>query len=78
MNPEKFKHSSIEDINYPDAFFDFITFGAVLEHLHDPDQCLKKALTWLKPGGYIHIEVPSAKWFISKLFNFSLLSEIIL
>ncbi|HKC34422.1 MAG TPA: methyltransferase domain-containing protein, partial [Chitinophagaceae bacterium] len=31
--PEKLKLGMIEEVDYPDNFFDFITFGAVLEHL---------------------------------------------
>lgn len=67
---EKIQFSTIEDIDYPENSFDFISFGAVLEHLHDPSHSLKKAMRWLKPQGIIHIEVPSSGWFISKLFNF--------
>jgi len=62
--------TTLEESNYDNNFFDFITFGAVLEHLHNPDACLKKALQWLKPGGIIHIEVPHSNWLIGKLYNF--------
>lgn len=67
---DRLQLASIEDIDFPVAGFDFITFGAVLEHLYDPDACLKKAFSWLKPNGIIHIEVPSSDWIISKIFNF--------
>jgi ubiquinone/menaquinone biosynthesis C-methylase UbiE len=70
LSPGRFKLGTIEDAEYPDDYFDFITFDAVLEHLHDPDGSLVKALRWLKPGGFIHIEVPSSNWFIAKLYNF--------
>lgn len=61
--------SSIEDAEFPSEFFDFITFGAVLEHLYDPAFCIERCLKWLVPGGLIHIEVPSADWLISALLN---------
>jgi 2-polyprenyl-3-methyl-5-hydroxy-6-metoxy-1,4-benzoquinol methylase len=70
INPERLILSSIEDAEYPENFFDFITFGAVLEHLYDPNDSIKKALSWLKPGGIIHIEVPSSEWLTHKLVNF--------
>lgn len=70
INPDRLKRSMIENVEYPDSFFDFITFGAVLEHLYDPAKSIEKALKWLKPGGLIHIEVPSAKHLIPKIFNF--------
>lgn len=62
--------SPIEDAEYPENEFDLITFGAVLEHLYDPSNSIAKAIKWLKPGGLIHIEVPSSNWLINKLINF--------
>src|SRR5205085_2091982 len=53
----------------PENFFDFITFGAVLEHLYHPAACLEKALQWLKPEGILQVEVPSSKHLVSKLIN---------
>ncbi|HYF70804.1 MAG TPA: class I SAM-dependent methyltransferase [Ohtaekwangia sp.] len=67
----KLKLASIETAEYPADYFDFITFGAVLEHLYDPSSAIVKALRWLKKDGIIHIEVPSSNWLINKLINFS-------
>ena len=66
---EKLKLSSLEDAEYSENFFDFITFGAVLEHLYDPSLAIKKALRWLKPEGLVHIEVPSSMWLTNKIYN---------
>ncbi|MBK8698269.1 MAG: class I SAM-dependent methyltransferase [Saprospiraceae bacterium] len=66
---EKLQLGQIEDIDYWASTFDFITFGAVLEHLHHPAACLEKAFKWLKPDGVIHIEAPSSKHLIAKIFN---------
>lgn len=70
INPERLKLGAIEDVDYPENLFDFITFGAVVEHLFSPAESIEKALKWLKPGGIIHIEVPSSNWFNAKLINF--------
>lgn len=59
-----------EDCHFPAASFDFITFGAVLEHLPFPGDSLKKAVTWLAPGGLIQVQVPNARWFTARLINF--------
>lgn len=61
--------SKIEDAEYPENTFDFITFGAVLEHLYSPSNSINKAVKWLKPGGIIHIEVPSSNWLIARFVN---------
>jgi 2-polyprenyl-3-methyl-5-hydroxy-6-metoxy-1,4-benzoquinol methylase len=70
IDKDKLKLDSIESAEYAEKFFDFISFGAVLEHLYDPDYSIKKALSWLKPGGIIQIEVPSSNWLINRLGNF--------
>jgi len=66
---DKLKQGRIEEVEYADGSFDFITFGAVFEHLYHPASALAKALRWLKPGGIIHIEVPSSKHLVAKIFN---------
>jgi 2-polyprenyl-3-methyl-5-hydroxy-6-metoxy-1,4-benzoquinol methylase len=70
IDKEKLKLGAIEDLDYEPEFFDFITFGAVFEHLYEPSICLEKALSWLKPNGIIHLEVPSSKWLLPKFMNF--------
>lgn len=61
--------ATIESAVFEEASFDFVTFGAVLEHLYDPSGSILKALEWTRPGGLIHLEVPSSKWLISRLGN---------
>ncbi len=70
ISSSKLKLGRIEDMQYPENEFDFISFGAVLEHLYDPSVSILKSLHWLKPGGIIHIEVPSSDWLINKIVNF--------
>ena len=69
ISPERLELSSIENAEYENDYFDFISFGAVLEHLYFPSESIGQALKWLKPGGLIHIEVPSTKWLINKILN---------
>jgi SAM-dependent methyltransferase len=66
---ERIQHSSIENANLPQSKFDFITFGAVFEHLYHPARALSSALEWCKPNGIIHIEVPSSRWLIEHLYH---------
>lgn len=51
----------IEDANFPPQFFDVITIFHVLEHLENPNEALMKISSWLRPGGYLVIEVPNIK-----------------
>jgi SAM-dependent methyltransferase len=61
--------AQVETAVFDEGFFDFITFGAVLEHVYHPAQCLSIALKWLRPGGILHVEVPSPHWLIARLIN---------
>ena len=70
IEKDKLQLGAVEDLEYEKESFDFITFGAVFEHLYEPSMCLEKALSWLKPGGIIHIEVPSSRWLLPKFMNF--------
>jgi 2-polyprenyl-3-methyl-5-hydroxy-6-metoxy-1,4-benzoquinol methylase len=69
VSAEILKLGMIEEMNYAEESFDFITFGAVLEHLYDPNAAILKSIKWLKKGGVIQIEVPSSNWLISRLVN---------
>lgn len=69
ISPDRLTLGSIEDAEYEPERFDFISFGAVLEHLYDPSAALLKALSWAKKGGIIHIEVPSSSWLTGRLAN---------
>jgi 2-polyprenyl-3-methyl-5-hydroxy-6-metoxy-1,4-benzoquinol methylase len=69
IQPTRLQMASIEEVQYADNIFDFVTFGAVLEHLYDPSKSISAALRWTKPGGLIQIEVPSADWLTNKISN---------
>ncbi len=69
MDDSKIKLGSVEDVEFDPGQADFVTFGAVLEHLYDPSAAIAKALRWLKPGGIIHAEVPNANHLISRIIN---------
>lgn len=62
---------TIEDAVFEANSFDFITFGAVLEHLYFPFESLQKAMEWLKPGGIIQVAVPSSNWLVGRIINFA-------
>ena len=49
----------IQDINFEVEAFDIVTLNHVLEHLEDPGAGLARIFDWLKPGGYLNVEVPN-------------------
>ena len=71
ISPDRLQLATLEDAKLPRDSFDFITFGAVLEHLYDPSASIAHALQLAKPGGLVHIEVPSSKWLTNKISNFA-------
>lgn len=51
------------DIPYPEASFDLLIMGEVLEHLPDPDTTLARLVRFLKPGGTALASTPNiAHW----------------
>jgi len=44
--------------NYGQQRFDGIHMSHVLEHLADPNAVMEQLKKWIKPGGWIYIEVP--------------------
>jgi 2-polyprenyl-3-methyl-5-hydroxy-6-metoxy-1,4-benzoquinol methylase len=70
ISAERLRLGMIEKMDYEESSFDLITFGAVFEHLYHPAACLQKALKWLKPGGVMHIEVPSSAYLAARIINF--------
>jgi 2-polyprenyl-3-methyl-5-hydroxy-6-metoxy-1,4-benzoquinol methylase len=44
---------------HPDARFDVLIFGDVLEHMIEPAQALRRALAHLAPGGHVVVSLPN-------------------
>ena len=61
--------ATVETADYLPAHFDFVSFGAVLEHLQSPSRAIERALVWLKPGGIIQLEVPSSRHLVARALN---------
>jgi len=61
--------ATVEQAEFAQSSFDFISFGAVLEHLYSPSLALERALGWLQPGGIIQLEVPSSRHLVARCIN---------
>jgi 2-polyprenyl-3-methyl-5-hydroxy-6-metoxy-1,4-benzoquinol methylase len=51
----------LESLPYPDGYFDAMTFGDVLEHMHDPHGLLRTLRRYLADDGTIVCSIPNLK-----------------
>lgn len=65
----KVQSSSLEDAASPQEPYDIITAWMVLEHLHQPVECLKMMRDWVKKNGYLVAAVPDAESLAKTLFK---------
>lgn len=59
---------SLTELPYPDGYFDAMTFGDVLEHMHDPHGLLRTLRRYLADDGTIVCSIPNVKHW-SVVFN---------
>lgn len=60
---------TVEAAVLPANSFDFVNCAAVLEHVQDPREGLARVVGWTRPGGVVHVEVPSAHWLLARGLN---------
>jgi SAM-dependent methyltransferase len=58
-NSIHFEEGYLENLEYPNNFFDAIILDNVLEHVPDPVVFMKKVISIVKPGGYIFGTTPN-------------------
>ena len=53
------KVGRLDELGFPDSYFDAVTIWHVLEHVHDPRVALAEVSRILKPGGVVLVGVPN-------------------
>jgi SAM-dependent methyltransferase len=69
IDPDRLQLAAVETAHFGPNSFDLVSFGSVLEHLHDPASALETVIGWTTPGGLVYVEVPSANWLMARLLN---------
>ncbi len=59
----------LEEIGYPDGFFDVVTMWDVIEHVHDPRSTLLEIGRILKPGGWVFLNTPHPEGLNARLYG---------
>jgi SAM-dependent methyltransferase len=59
LDPQKIINAVGENLPFPDNYFDIVYSANALEHTQSPLQVLSEAIRVLKPGGYLHFELPN-------------------
>lgn len=59
---------TLDEAQYPDAFFDIVTLWDVLEHLHGPRETLAEVARIVKPGGLLVASIPNPSCPEARLF----------
>ncbi len=64
-----FYSGQLEDINFPENFFDIVAIWHVLEHASNPAQMIQEAVRIMRQDGLLAVAVPNFGSFQAKLFK---------
>jgi len=59
--------ADLQDLQFPEAFFDIVMTAEVLEHVPDEQAAIREIARVLKPGGHLVLQVPYVHAFESTL-----------
>lgn len=59
----------IEEVELPEAYFDFASLSEVIEHMRRPKEALKKVYSCLKPGGCVYLSTPNMSSVFARLMG---------
>ncbi|WP_437229626.1 class I SAM-dependent methyltransferase [Planctomicrobium sp. SH661] len=74
------QNAFLQDADFPENTFDVVTLNHVLEHVEDPVFTLNRLSKWIKPNGFLVVEVPNVeatyhaprnRFHIGHLYNFN-------
>lgn len=66
---DRVMNQTVENVEFPDDYFDVITLWNVLDYLLDPVGVMRKVRQWLSPQGMVIIRIPNV-FFHLRAFRF--------
>jgi SAM-dependent methyltransferase len=63
------RFGTLDEVQFPDAFFDAVTMGGVVEHLFNPYEVLREVWRVLRPGGLLWFDAPNEDGLFMRLGN---------
>ncbi|PKO15242.1 MAG: hypothetical protein CVU39_11595 [Chloroflexi bacterium HGW-Chloroflexi-10] len=65
----EYVRSSLQEAHFPAHSFDLITLWDVLEHVPHPGKALAQLTPWLKPGGWLALNIPNVESLPARLMG---------
>jgi len=59
----------LEEVDFPEQFFDVVAFADTIEHVRDPMEFLLRVFAIIKPGGMVFVVTPSLDSWSAKLMG---------
>jgi SAM-dependent methyltransferase len=69
LGTEQVVAGTLENVHFPEAYFDAVAFADVIEHIREPMDFLRRVFSLLKPGGMVFIVTPSLDSWSAKLMG---------
>jgi SAM-dependent methyltransferase len=69
LGTEQVLAGTLENVHFPEAYFDAVAFADVIEHIREPMDFLHRVFSLLKPGGMVFIVTPSLDSWSAKLMG---------
>ena len=69
LGTERIFEGEIEDLDLPTAYFDLVIARGVIEHVPYPRQFLERAVSLIKPTGYLFMSGPNLDSFCAKFYK---------
>jgi 2-polyprenyl-3-methyl-5-hydroxy-6-metoxy-1,4-benzoquinol methylase len=61
-----FVQGLVQEVDFPEGHFDVVTLWDTLEHVPDPRSAIARLRRWIRPGGWLFVNVPNVESWTAK------------